>query len=81
MRDRLSDTAHRTAAERKLGRKLKSSELVHHRDHDKSNNAGPNLEVESRSAHTTRHNDPAQRRLGKLRRALDIVSRKGPKLY
>lgn len=81
MRDRPSDTAHRRAAERKLGRKLTSSELVHHRDHDKSNNAESNLETESRSQHTTRHNRPGERTLGRLRKSLDIVNRKGPTLY
>ena len=81
MRDRPSDTAHRRAAEAKLGRKLRSDELVHHRDQDKSNQASSNLDVKTRSDHTAEHNQPGQRRLGRLRKALDIVSRNGNKLY
>lgn len=81
MRDRKSDTAHRQAAERKLGRKLKPGEIVDHLDHDKSNQSGHNLAVTTRSAHTTKHNDPVQKKLGKLRKALDIMQRKGPKLF
>lgn len=52
--------------------------IRHHKDEDKTNNAPDNLEVESRSAHTTRHNKT--RSLGRLRKALTMHKR-GEKLY
>lgn len=57
---------------------IKSGEVRHHLDEDKSNNAPSNLRVETRSAHTTRHNKT--RRLGKLRKALTMHKR-GERLY
>ena len=42
---------HRLVAERMLGGRLLPGEQVHHRDHDKQNNAEVNLEVEASMAH------------------------------
>jgi len=38
-------TAHRWVAESKLGRTLKSGDVVHHKNRDKSDNSGGNLWV------------------------------------
>jgi len=46
---------HRVVAERKIGRKLKSWEVVHHQDEDKSNFKKNNLSVMSRSYHGKLH--------------------------
>lgn len=46
---------HRLIMERHLGRKLLNSEIVHHKDGDKSNNDLENLEVMSRSEHSRSH--------------------------
>ena len=68
MRDRKSDTAHRRAAERKLGRPLQLGELVHHVNESKDDQSHANLDVTSRSIHTTLHN--RTRPLSRLRAAL-----------
>lgn len=47
---------HRKKMELKLGRRLKSNELVHHKDGNRKNNRDSNLELLSRSEHTRRHN-------------------------
>lgn len=47
---------HRSVVERRLGRKLRSDEIVHHVDHDKANNSDANLYLfASRSAHRSAH--------------------------
>lgn len=46
---------HRYVMEQHLGRPLKSSELVHHRDGNKLNNDLSNLELTDRSAHPKQH--------------------------
>lgn len=79
MRDRKSDTAHRRIAEQLTGRPLGPDEIVHHKDEDKTNNTGPNLEVEARGDHTTRHNKT--RGLGRLRKALRLTQGREEKLY
>lgn len=48
---------HRVVAEQMLGRRLRRGEQVHHRDHDKTNNAPENLEVLSTAAHGAEHVD------------------------
>jgi hypothetical protein len=73
MRDRPSDH-HRRVLETKLGRKLKPSEVAHHADENKANNASANLSVQERSAHTTEHN--RHRSLSRLRAALRMVREK-----
>jgi hypothetical protein len=45
----------RYVMEQKLGRLLTFDELVHHKDHDKTNDSPDNLEIETRSEHTRRH--------------------------
>lgn len=48
--------SHRTVVEKRIGRSLRSDEIVHHIDADKSNNASSNLYVfKSRSAHRKAH--------------------------
>jgi hypothetical protein len=47
---------HRINAEKKLGRKLKKEELVHHKDENKTNNNEDNLEIfDSIGAHLHSH--------------------------
>lgn len=77
MRDRKSDT-HRKVAERKVGRKLATNEIVHHQDEDKANNAPANLDVAPRGVHTAAHN--RSRRTSALRASLRM-HREGKKLY
>lgn len=56
---RLSRTAtrdeHRLIMERRLGRRLGFNEVVHHKNHDATDNRPDNLEVLSRSAHSAMH--------------------------
>lgn len=78
MRDRKSDTAHRTALETKLGRKLLPNEVADHLDEDKSNNTPANLQPMDRGAHTTHHN--RHRTLSRLRAAIS-KNYQGKKLY
>lgn len=46
---------HRAIAQDKIGRKLRSGEVVHHQDGDKSNFRRNNLSVMSRSFHSKLH--------------------------
>lgn len=71
MRDRKSDSAHRRTLEAKLGRKLKPTEVAHHADEDKANNAPANLTAVPRGAHSAQH--AKGRGLSKLRGALRAV--------
>lgn len=80
MRDRPNDS-HRRLTEQRLGRKLSPDEVVDHHDQDKTNNSGANLTVQTRAAHTTHHNKPAERGLGRLRKALLVTTGKSPKQY
>ena len=74
MRDRPSDTAHRRAAARALGRSLTPDDLVHHTNEDKADQTFAHLAVTTRSAHTTAHN--RARPLSRLRAALRMVREK-----
>lgn len=47
---------HRLVMERYLGRELRPDEVVHHKDHDKTNNNIENLELLTNSEHTRLHN-------------------------
>jgi transcriptional regulator len=46
---------HRYLMEQHLGRKLNFNEVVHHKDNDKKNNQLWNLEVMTRSGHSSMH--------------------------
>jgi hypothetical protein len=46
---------HRHIMEQKLGRKLQPEEEVHHKDEDKLNNDPNNLELKTKSDHTSHH--------------------------
>lgn len=48
---------HRYLMEKKLGRKLGSDEIVHHKDGNKSNNSLDNLELTNRSKHIEIHRE------------------------
>ncbi|MHA1769306.1 MAG: HNH endonuclease [Candidatus Thorarchaeota archaeon] len=51
---------HRWKAEKKLGRKLKPGEVVHHRNRFKTDNRYSNIEVmQSRKVHRARHVEEA----------------------
>lgn len=53
---------HRMVMEQKLGRKLLSTELVHHLDGDKLNNHPDNLELRDWSEHTIEHHTGSTRK-------------------
>lgn len=53
---------HRAVAEKKVGRPLRSHEVVHHRDGDKGNFRKSNLRVTSRSYHSKLHARKRKRR-------------------
>ena len=46
---------HRVQAEKKIGRKLKKGEIVHHKNGNKLDNRLSNLEVMTQSQHATLH--------------------------
>lgn len=48
---------HRLVMEKKLGRKLKPTEIVHHKDGNKLNNDIDNLVLTTRSSHINEHRD------------------------
>lgn len=60
-RKRMGRHEHRVVAEQILGRPLLPGEIVHHRDHDKTNNDPSNLEVMTQSDHIRLHG-PRRRR-------------------
>ncbi len=57
-------SVHRAAMEKKLGRPLKPSEIVHHKDHNKRSNGDDNLELTNRSAHVKLHAEERRKEFG-----------------
>jgi hypothetical protein len=55
---------HRVVLEQHLGRRLRSSEIVHHRDEDKQNNSLANFEILTRAEHGRRHGSRAYAHIG-----------------
>jgi hypothetical protein len=53
---------HRIIAEARLGRFLKPGEVVHHKDHDHSNNHWENLEVMGQDEHARIHIEKRERK-------------------
>lgn len=49
---------HRLVMEKIIGRKLKYNEVVHHKDENGKNNDPSNLEIKTRSKHTSEHFKP-----------------------
>src|SRR5215467_1322873 len=49
---------HRLAMEKKLGRKLRTDEIVHHRDEDRQNFKLRNLQLTTRLGHGAMHRGP-----------------------
>jgi len=49
---------HRVVMEKKLGRKLRKGEIVHHVDHNKKNNHPDNLQVMTQGEHARLHYNP-----------------------
>ena len=52
------DVEHRFIMEQSLGRKLTYNEVVHHKDGNQRNNKLSNLEVQTRSSHSSHHSKP-----------------------
>lgn len=48
-------TVHRVVKERAVGRPLLPTEIVHHEDHQKQNNAASNLTITTNSQHSREH--------------------------
>lgn len=72
---------HRVTMERELGRKLSSSELVHHKNEAKTENEPANLELSDWSTHTRTHHTGAKRSaLAKENIRLGITKRAGTKM-
>lgn len=58
---------HRYVMEQHLNRKLKYNEVVHHKDHNKTNNSINNLELLTNKEHSKKHQFEHGRKYVKLR--------------
>jgi endogenous inhibitor of DNA gyrase (YacG/DUF329 family) len=67
---RRSSSEHRRVMEKHLGRRLKKSEIVHHKDENRRNNAVSNLQVMTRAEHMRIHAKGASWNLKQARRLL-----------
>ena len=54
-KDKNRKLVHRDLVEKSIGRKMKSSEIVHHINGDVTDNVLENLEITTRSAHAKKH--------------------------
>lgn len=79
MRDRKTD-AHRTAAERKLGRPVKPGHDIDHRNEDKTDNSPANLQELPHGTHSRETQSPGRKSLRALQRSLSMPTRR-EKLY
>ena len=55
---------HRKVMEKQMGRKLRSDEIVHHIDHDKTNNDISNLTIMTRAEHARLHAEERKQMVG-----------------
>jgi phage FluMu protein Com len=58
---------HRYIAEMMLSRELKSNEVVHHKNGDKTDNRWENLEVKTNSQHSLQHSEEENREIAVIR--------------
>lgn len=72
---------HQIVAERTLGRSLKRGEVVHHKDHDRSNNRPSNLVVMSRVEHSRMHGKEGWEKVKKKINAFTYDHRQLVRLY
>lgn len=59
---------HRVVMERHLGRSLTAKEIVHHINHDKTDNRIKNLQIVTRSQHATIHLEDAWRQIRRTKK-------------